>query len=608
MKKIVGLFSIALACAGLVSCGESSDKPINPTPPVEDLPQEDDKVHLVILTGQSGARGKALNNSLTPEQKETNYDVDICADGLMMQGLGNIPTSLSNSAYLNELKPGFGDTASEFGPELGMGETLASRYPKDGDARKSVIVKYTACGSTFTDHWYSNSAIEDDSISSSLELKQIREDKNGKATGPLTNNLYQLIDSTIEQLNSEGYEVVIDGAAFVHGEQDAKFDSNMAIYEKMLSYFIKDLRDYVGNQELPFVVTEALTNSAKYSNELRSIQKKVAAETSNCSFISSTDLYTNTFEPWHFGTESNYVLGNRIAAEIISLNDTRKVKSFDDTVVQVPAGVNITLPTYLKASFENNYSGYVKVNYNGSYDSSKLGEQEVEFTAKTGIGTLTSKLKVNVTNEPYVDGIIDEPLYETAGGKHVVDGIGTIYVVKGATGLYISAKITDKELWTDGESWAQGDMGQNGANDDFRIYVTGSTASERTTICLSSANLLRVYESGATGFIPNFNLYYGNYLENFKYHVTTFGYTNDNGKKTSNGMELELFISYEDLGIDNPDNIKMCFNYNDISYVNNKKTAKDNYYCKKEASIDKPEENDEYYFTLSEILNCNCEG
>ena len=29
----------------------------------------------------------------------------------------------------------------------------------------------------------------------------------------------------------EGYEVVIDGVAFVHGEQDTKFDENMALYE-----------------------------------------------------------------------------------------------------------------------------------------------------------------------------------------------------------------------------------------------------------------------------------------------------------------------------------------------------------------------------------------
>ena len=41
-------------------------------------------------------------------------------------------------------------------------------------------------------------------------------------------------------LESEGYEVVIDGCAFVHGEQDTKYDENMALYEAALEYFVKD--------------------------------------------------------------------------------------------------------------------------------------------------------------------------------------------------------------------------------------------------------------------------------------------------------------------------------------------------------------------------------
>ena len=611
MKKLLSLFLVALGFLGLVSCtdNEQGNTP-DPNPEQQEtLPTEDNKIHLIILTGQSGARGKALNNSLSDEQKEINYDVDICADGLMMPALSNIPENLSNSAYLKELEPGFGDTAGEFGPELGMGETMASRYPKDGDARKSVIVKYTACGSTFTDHWYSTSAIDDEEVSELLQLNQIREDKNGNATGPLTNNLYQLIDSTIEQLESEGYEVVIDGAAFVHGEQDAKFDNNMAIFEKALNYFIKDLRAYVGNPELPFVITEALTNSAKYSNELRAIQKRVAEATANCSFISTTDLYTNTFEPWHFGTESNYILGNRIAAEIISLNDTRKVVEWEDVTVQVPYGIKVELPAYLNATFENEYSGLVKVTYEGSYDAATLGEQEVTFKARTGVGTITSKLKVNVVLEPHVDGVLNEPLYETAA-KHEVAGVGTIYVVKGATGLYIAANITDNELWTDGEAWGTGDMGQNGANDDFRVYITGTDASEKMTLCLSAANLLRVYEAGTaiTAFKPQTNLYYQGFVEDYKYHVTTSGLANDNGEKTSNGMVLELYISYSDLGVDNPDTLKMCFNYSNVDLANGKKVATNNYYCKKAADIANPEENDEYYFTLSEILDCNCEN
>ena len=576
----------------------------------EQLPQEDNKIHLIILTGQSGARGKALNNSLSAELKEPNYDVDICADGLMMPALQNIPENLSSGAYLKEVAPGFGDTGTEFGPELGMGQTMASRYPKDGDARKSVIVKYTACGSTFKDHWYSTSAVDDDDMSAILNINQIREDKNGSLTGPLTNNLYQLIDSTIEQLNDEGYEVVIDGVAFVHGEQDAKYDDNMSIYEKALEYFIKDLRDYVGNPELPFVVTEALTNSAKYSNELRAIQKRVAEKVNNCSYISTTDLYTNTFEPWHFGTEGNFVLGNRIAAEIISLNDTRVVEEFEDIEVKVPYGVNVALPQYLNATFTNGYTGLVKVNYEGSYDANTLGSQTVKFTARMGKGTITSELKVNVSLEPYADGIINEKVYEDAFA-HNIEGVGTLYVIKGEAGLYFAVKINDTEIWTEGEAWGTGDMGQHGSNDDFRIYLTTTSAAERITICLSSANLLRVYEAGTSleDFKPAKNLYYGGFIGDYKYHVTTNGYANDNGAQTSGGMEMELYISYADLGVENPADIKMCFNYSNVNLVGGKKVVTNNYYhCPEAGVVDIPENNDSCYISLANLTNCNCEN
>jgi hypothetical protein len=40
-----------------------------------------EKVGLVVLAGQSGARGKALVSDLDEEYKEINVDVDILADG-----------------------------------------------------------------------------------------------------------------------------------------------------------------------------------------------------------------------------------------------------------------------------------------------------------------------------------------------------------------------------------------------------------------------------------------------------------------------------------------------------------------------------------------------
>lgn len=596
----------------LASCGgggtsitpTTSVDPVTSSPSVTtsmNVPEEDNKVHLIILTGQSGARGKALNSHLTEEQKEVNDEVDIMADGLTMPALSKIPETISARAEITELEPGFGDSGSEFGPELGMGETMRSRYLKDGDLRKSVIVKYTACGSTFTDHWYSESLLEDEELSSKLNLAQVRtNEKTQKQTGPLTNNLYQLIDATIQQLTNEGFESVIDGAVFLHGEQDAKFDVNMEIYEKALEYFIQDLRSYVDNETLPFVISEALTNSAKYSNRLREIQKTVADRVDNTTFVSNEGLYTNTFEPWHFGAQSNMELGNRLAAEVISHYDYRKVKTFEDKTITVPQGVKVSLPTYIKATFENDMEGMIKIAYTSDYDETKLGNQTVSFKATTVYGDFSGTLKVVVNNEPYIDGQLTE--YANMK-KHTVDGIGDIYVAQGKEGLYIAAKVNDDDVWTDGEAWHSGDMGQKGQNDDFRIFVASTDDAEnRVTLCLSAANLLRVYEPGTTledKGLEKKNLLYQKMLEDYSYRVTTKGLTNVDEGGASNGFDLELYISYTDLGID-PEDMFLCFDYNNVTKTSGTKTATDHYFSKtNQANSELDIAN---YFSLTELI------
>ena len=315
-----------------------------------------------------------------------------------------------------------------------------------------------------------------------------------------------------------------------------------------------------------------------------------------------TTISSNTFEPWHFGAESNNILGNRIAAEIISHNDTRVVKSIDEETIELPLGVKVELPQYVKASFTNYYSGYLKVEEYSDYDCNKAGIQNVTFKAKTGEGVKEFSLTVNLSDKvAYVDGNLNE--YSGAQKNLLPGGLGEVYVIKGELGLYIAAKINDTNIFTDGENWSRGDMGQRGNNDDFIVYITDSSVSERYTLCLSSANLLRIYSNGISLSSPDVTLEFGNLVYNkkvsdYKYHVTTSGLTNG-GK--SEGLTLELYVSYDDLGIDNPDDIKMCFNYNNISGDTDNRVASDNYLTKN-SSDSKAEENIESYFDISELI------
>lgn len=591
MKRVLSILIICFSLLTFAGCE-----------PAESLPQEDNKVHLIVLAGQSGARGKALVNDLSEEDRETNIDVDILADGLPMAALENIP-GIDESLYIDVLEPGYGDFPSEFGPELGIGQTLASRYPKYDAAYKSVIVKYTASGSTFTDHWYSTSAINDSEVAAYLNLDQVGETEKGSRTGPLTNNLYRLIEKAVAELTEQGYEVVIDGMAFVHGEQDAKFDDNMQIYEKALTYFINDFRTYFNNNDLPVVVTEALTNSAKYSNELRAIQARVSDQLENVTLIKTADLQTNTFEPWHFGAESNNILGNRIAAEIISNHDTRVIESIDEETICVPYGVKVDLPQYVKATFTNYYSGYIKVEEYASYDCNRLGLQDVTFKVSTGEGLKEFTLQINVSESAaFVDGQLTE--YGSAKKNLLPNDLGEVYVIKGESGLYIGANILDREIWTDGENWSRGDMGQKGNNDDFIVYITDSTAEARKTICLSAANLLRIYDSGIGLDSDDVTLEFNNLvftkkISDYAYHVTTNGLVNGGA---SNGMTLELYISYKDLGIEDPEAIKLCFNYNNVSAAGDGKTNTNNYLINA-AGNDSAEKDTGSYFDINALIN-----
>lgn len=593
-KLLLNLLSL-FSCASMMACGGNRDT-------CEEYVDDDETIHMFILAGQSGARGKALNKDLSDEDKEVNYDVDIYADGLTMPQLTSIPDGISETKTFEELKAGFGDSGTEFGPEIGMGKALASRFPKDGLSRKSVIVKYTACGSTFTDHWYSKSMLEDSSISSKLNTNQKRTLEDGSETGPLTKNLYTMIDNAKEMLESEDFKVVIDGVVFLHGEQDAKFDTNMEIYKSCLEYFIKDLRDYVQDEKLPFVIGEALTNSAKYSNKLRDIQLEVATNDDYSTFVDTLDLKTNTFEPWHFGAESNIILGKRVIEELVKGIDVREIESFDISSINVPLNEDYDLPRYLPVKFKNGTESYVIVDEYSSYDKTKEGEQEIEAKVKINCKYYETKIKINVLkNYALIDGEKDKTYT-----KQILlpSSKGDVNILKTDDGIYIQANINDNDVWTDGEAWHTGDMGQKNKNDDFRVYITNGEAKDRYTYALSAANLLRVYEAGtdfngsSESSLLNKNLYYKKQINLSDYRVNTFGDVNG-GKNT--GYQLEMFISYDDLGYSSDDDIKLCFELSDISSNDEGKTKTETkYYLTKSETTNKENDNNSY-FSLSDL-------
>lgn len=584
MKKQLYALLTAGILVGLVSCGGDSTSLTTETSlttnnnsettsettyePVKD----DDKVHIIVLTGQSGARGKAVNADLTDEEAAENPDVKIFADGLMMPALNAIPTHPDYQTKLLNVKGGFGDSGGEFGPEIGIAQTMASRYG-GGDHYRAVIVKYTASGSTFYNHWMSESAVADESLD--LDRTNVRTNETiNKKVGPLTNNLYQLIDLATSAISEDGYEYAFDGVVFCHGEQDTKYDANMAVYEKCLDYFVTDLSSYLGNTKVPFVITEALTNSGKYCNDLRTIQKSVSEKHDNAYFMSTSDLNTNTFEPWHFGAKSNIILGNRCAAEIIKHFDNRNVTELlPETNLTIGKNDNTAkLPEYMKAKFDNETDGYVPVSW-GNLDLNSKGTKTVNVVAHSNNKDFTGKVSLKVI-DTNADGYLNEPYWKTA--KTYDLPYGKVMFSQSDSGLGIGFSFEDEDgVYTDGESWNAGDMGQIGQNDDLEIYVAlDQDASSSMVLAISSASLLRVYQPGTNleannlSGLPAKNMLYKKLIEDYAYHSHTHGDVNTNDTNTWNG---ELYISWGDLGAGDASNVSVCCRYTNVTIANNEK-------------------------------------
>ena len=601
MKKRIKNAAILSVLALLTSCGE---KPSDVCTPVSD----DDKVHLILLAGQSGARGKALVSDLSPQDSREIDDIPILADGYRMEQLDNISETISDSLHFVNSGPGFGDSSNEFGPEIGLAQILKERYPKssNGGDTKAAIVKYSACGSTFYDDWMSESTVSDSSLTINREKLVVNKVTN-KETGPLTNNFYQMIDKAKDYYYGLGYDTVVDGVIFVHGEQDAKYDANMAIYEKALTNFISDVRSYVGDSELPFIITEALTNSAKYSNELKEIQQRVCETVPNTYLVETSDLQTNTFEPWHFGASSNIELGKRVGSTLVALKDNRVFLELNESTIDVYKDDKNSLPKYLEASFDDGSSAYVPVTFK-NYDLSKTGNQIAKVEINYNCHYYESDITLNVIDAPYVDGDVTIG-YSGAKSNNIGDKVD-LKILNKADGLYISAKVNDDDIWTDGENWSVGDMGQMDRNDDLEIYLEGSgattgEATSRYSIFLSSANLLRVYDKGVNttedvSSLSASNLIFNKEADGFLHHVRTFGEVNGG---TNTGMEMELFIPYSALDIDK-ENIKLMFQYRDVSSndktTENKETT--HLYLSKGVDEVAQETKLENYFTLEELL------
>ena len=186
----------------------------------------------------------------------------------------------------------------EFGPELGIGRTLADALP----GQNILLVKGTRGGSNLHSNW----AVGGGDYTTFLDIA-------GDA-----------IDAVI----ANGDNPVLMGMFWVQGESDTGNTTNASNYGANLTDLISRVRtDLFGGSEAPFVLSQLSDNQYNSLTAglqlVRQGQSSVNANVANTAMVTTDDdlLYTvgAGADQIHFDTNGQINLGNALGAELVSL-------------------------------------------------------------------------------------------------------------------------------------------------------------------------------------------------------------------------------------------------------------------------------------------------
>ena len=201
------------------------------------------------------------------------------------------------------LEPGFGDLPSFFGPELGLGELL-------GNEREEPIVLFKVAegGTTLGIDWRPPSA--------------------GGRTGPMYQTMIDgyaefetagLSESFPTELEARGYRLA--GFLWLQGWNDQFEDGLVPEYQSNLEALVRDVRDAVGDPDLPAVIIEGPTLDEELRQaRLDAVATLEAEQPGRTVLVETADLVTIELEGnfhFHFNAANYLEVGRRTAQAIL---------------------------------------------------------------------------------------------------------------------------------------------------------------------------------------------------------------------------------------------------------------------------------------------------
>jgi len=223
-----------------------------------------------LLGGQSNMVGQGMNAELVLPYSTAQNDVYYWAGSWV------------------SLSPGFGLSASQFGPEVAFGRAIKDALPDDA----VYLVKYAANGTALYNDWKPTS-------------------------GAQYMGFVDTANSALTALDNAGIGYEISGMLWMQGEADAD-EGEAASYEANLRNFIAAIRTQFSTPEMPFIIARVLDfyGTPPQAGMVRAAQVSVADSSPFVSWF-DTDSYSVHAggNAGHYNTQGQLDLGRNYAAD-----------------------------------------------------------------------------------------------------------------------------------------------------------------------------------------------------------------------------------------------------------------------------------------------------
>ena len=217
--------------------------------------------------------------------------------------------------------------------QLGRGSVNLQVVPLTfyGTYSNTIVSDGGSFGSIFLNYYYDQLKLQYPDRDVQLLLVHCGAGASGWASSQYPNNSWRTdgnrfedIVSRIKWVKSNGYQ--IDAILWLQGETDS--DPNTINYKDLVKNHIQNMRDYVGNSKLPFILGEmqkdwVAGNSARQAGQ--AILNSIPTEVPYTAIVSSANIAAGS-DQIHYTASAHLILGQRYFASLpIAIGNTAPV-------------------------------------------------------------------------------------------------------------------------------------------------------------------------------------------------------------------------------------------------------------------------------------------